>query len=379
MLKPEEFVNCLIENGFNFYSGVPDSTFKGFMSYSTTRKDIQMIGTTNEGEACGIATGYHIASGNIPLIYMQNSGLGNIVNPSTSLMDEKVYSVPALLLIGWRGGPVPGKEGNQKDAPQHARMATSTLPLLESIGIDHLILSDNTEEMKKQIKEANNYIKKHNKPFAIVVRRKTLNDYKIPETPSDLMTRESAIKTIIDNLPEEKYHVISTTGKCSRELNEHRQTRGEELGNHVYMVGSMGYCSAIALGTALETENKVLAFDGDGGALMHMGNMATIGHYKPENLFHVIFDNNCHESTGGQPTVSDTVDFEMVAKGCGYGGSETVRTVEEVAASSKELFSKEGPYLLVVKTKKGARAELTRPTETPIEIKNAFMKKFKGD
>jgi phosphonopyruvate decarboxylase len=370
MIQPSFFIDLLKEQDLDFYTGVPDSLLKSICAYITDHFDEDShIIAANEGNAVGLAAGYHLATGKIPVVYMQNSGLGNTVNPIASLIDEDVYHIPLLLLVGWRGEP------GIKDEPQHIKQGKITLPLLETMGIENMILSDKEEIASLQIKDAVSYIKRYNKPFAFVVRKETFDNYTLQNKIPDKYTlsREEAIKLVASNLEEDDV-IISTTGMISRELFEYR-AKGEQGHQRDFLtVGSMGHASQIALGIALQDKRrKIYCFDGDGALLMHTGSLAIIGARKPENFFHFIFNNGAHDSVGGQPTVAFGMDISSMAKAMGYTETYSVEDKNELTKTLEIIKNKKGPVLVEIKVKKGNRPDLGRPTTTPIENKKSLM------
>ena len=370
-MECEDLSKIFKKNGLTFFSGVPDSTFKGWMTFLDEKNEFTNVIAANECEATAICTGYHLATEKIGVAYMQNSGLGKCVNPLTSLCDKEVYSIPLILMVGWRGEP------GKKDEPQHKKMGRITLPLLECLEIPYKIITNEINEAEKSIYEMINIAKEKNIPVAIIIKEGIIEDCpsKKEKKNNFEMSREDAIKTIADNL-DYSDAIVSTTGKTSRELFEYRVAKNH-VPNDFYTVGSMGCASSIANAIALQKSNKkIFVFDGDGAALMQLGAMATIGHYKPKNLYHIIFDNNSHDSTGGQPTISDTVDFEKIALAVGYSFARSIKTKKELVAFMKNIKQKTGPALLVIKVNPGARKDLGRPTKTPIENKNSFMEKL---
>jgi phosphonopyruvate decarboxylase len=369
MINCKDLFNILNDEGLTFFSGVPDSTFKAWTTFLLDEKKLTNIIAVNECEAVAICAGYHIATGRTGIVYMQNSGLGKAVNPVTSLADPEVYSIPMLLMVGWRGRP------GIKDEPQHKKMGKITIPILKTLGIPHIILSHELARAKKEIRKANKYMSEKKSLFAIIINKGLFEDYKQKReiTQEYEMRREDAVKTIIDLLKGDEI-IISTTGKTSRELFEYREEQGKSHKTDFYTVGSMGCSSSIALGIAMQKKDKkIIIFDGDGAGLMQMGAFATIGHYKPENLIHILFDNESHESTGGQPTVSKGVDFGRIAEGSGYTYTETVKTKKELISTVRSVLKKKGPAFIRIKIRKGARKDLGRPTTTPIENKEALM------
>ena len=369
MISCDQLYNIFNENDLTFFTGVPDSTFKDWMMYLEDHhgEKLHNIISSNECEAIAIATGYHLATGKIGVVYMQNSGEGKTVNPLVSLCDPEVYSIPLIMLIGWRGEP------GKKDEPQHIKMGKITIPLLNTLNIEYEILPDNFQDITAVVKQMKEKAKKENKPVAIIIRKGSILKYE-SSLKIDFefeMNREQAINTIIGNLKGNEI-IVSTTGKTSRELFEHRVKRKEPT-RDFYTVGGMGCASSIAHTIALFNERQVLVLDGDGAAIMQAGALATIGHYKPQNLIHVIFDNGSYESTGGQPTVSSSLDFEQLAKAFGYKDSVTLSNQSSLSTLVSKLDTIDGPFLIVIKVNPESRRDLGRPMTTPIENKKIFM------
>ena len=369
-MNPQEVWEIFQKKSLYFFTGVPDSTFKSWMSFLDDMhgKGLQNIIAANECEALAIASGYHLATKKYGIVYMQNSGLGKTVNPITSLADPEVYSIPLLLLVGWRGEP------GKKDEPQHKKMGRITIPLLDTLEIPHTIFPDNPKDLEKELSKALTYIKENNSPFAFIIKKNTLDPYKSKKTMNvqSNFSREEVIQTIVSQLDGDEV-IISTTGKTSRELFETRISRQEEP-RDFYTVGSMGCASSIGLGIALNSKKRTIIFDGDGAMIMQMGSLATIGHYKPTNYYHILFDNNVHDSTGGQPTVSDTMKIEKLAEACGYSSILTISDKKKLSETMNQVFLKPGPTMIIIKVKPGARVDLGRPTTSPIENKKYFMK-----
>ncbi|MBN4049056.1 phosphonopyruvate decarboxylase [archaeon AH-315-M20] len=367
MISCEKLFETFKKNNLLFFTGVPDSLLKDFCAYVTdnTPKEKNII-TSNEGNAIALAAGHYLATGKFGLVYMQNSGLGNTTSPLTSLADSEVYSIPMLLLIGWRGEP------GVKDEPQHVKMGKVTLSLLDNLNIPYKILNDNYENI---IKEAKRYMEKNKSPFAIVVKKGTFEKYTLKnkkETNYEL-NREEAIKIIVPLL-DEKDIIVSTTGKTSRELFELREENKQGHEKDFLTVGSMGHSSSIALGIALQKPGRIVyCFDGDGALIMHMGSLSSIGQQKPKNFRHIVFNNFAHDSVGGQPTAAWNIDIPKIAKANGYVDAFSVETKEEIIDYVKKIKEMGGPVLLEVKVNKGSRKDLGRPTTTPIENKEGFM------
>ena len=373
MISPEFFVKTLRKNGIDFFAGVPDSLLKYICAYIADHVDgSHNIITANEGAAIGLAAGYHLATGKAGVVYMQNSGEGNIINPLASLTDKEVYNIPVLLLIGWRGRP------GVHDEPQHVKQGKVTTGLLDVMGISYEVLSKEESQAAAQISKASEALKR-NDVYALVVEKDTFSEYKLQnvETNDLTMTREEAIQTVASALAPTDV-IVSTTGMISRELFEARTAWGQGHEKDFLTVGSMGHASQIALGIALsKKDRRVWCFDGDGATIMHMGSMAIVASKKPANYVHVIFNNGAHDSVGGQPTVGLKIDLPAIAKAVGYTESYSVSTKQELISLLNSQFKK-GPVLLEIKVKKGNRKDLGRPTTTPIENKEAFMNNLKN-
>ena len=367
-MKVEKLVEII---GSDFYTGVPDSQLKALCNYLMAEYGIDPkhhIIAANEGNCTALAAGYHLATGKVPVVYMQNSGEGNIINPVASLLNDKVYAIPCVFIIGWRGEP------GVHDEPQHILQGEVTLKLLEDMNIAVFVISKETTE--EEVANAMGEFRKdleQGKDVAFVIRKGALT-YATAVTYSNLnsMRREEIIQHIIRVSGEDP--VISTTGKASRELFEIRVANGQSHKYDFLTVGSMGHASSIALGVAInKPEQRIWCIDGDGAALMHMGAIAVIGSITPQNLIHIVVNNGAHETVGGMPTVAGEVDFVKVAKGCGYPNAVSVDNFEdldmelEVAKNQKELS------LIEVKCSIGARDDLGRPTTTALENKQNFM------
>lgn len=373
MIRPSFFVESLKQAGIDFYAGVPDSLLKNICAYITdTLPKKQNIIAANEGGAMGIAAGYHLATGRIAVVYMQNSGEGNIINPLASLTDKEVYNIPVLLLIGWRGKP------GVHDEPQHVKQGKVTTGLLNTMGIDYTVLSKDEDKAAVQIRMAVAHMQHTNEPYALIIEKDTFDNYTLSQsehsTPQLPLSREEAIETVVNGLPEEAV-VVSTTGMISRELFEIRERRGEGHGHDFLTVGSMGHASQIALGIAVQQPSRpVFCFDGDGASIMHLGNMAITASMDVKNYTHVIFNNGAHDSVGGQPTVGFQISLANIARAMGYKKVCSVESKEEL---EKMLSSDNGPALIEVRVKKGNRKDLGRPTTTPVENKKALMQFLK--
>ncbi|HBN46478.1 MAG TPA: phosphonopyruvate decarboxylase [Prevotella sp.] len=370
MIQPERFYQALAHEDITFYAGVPDSLLKNLCAYITDHADPRNnIIAANEGGAVGLAAGYHLATGKTPAVYMQNSGEGNVVNPLMSLTDRDVYHMPVLLIIGWRGEP------GVHDEPQHVKQGKVTLPLLDAMGIEHAILSSDEEEAAAQVGHAAERMRATGEAYALVIRKGTFADYKLQTTVADesALTREQAIQMVAGSM-DDRAVVVSTTGKISRELFEYRAAEHQGHERDFLTVGSMGHASQIALGIALHQEDRpVYCFDGDGAVIMHMGALAISGSMAPDNFYHILFNNGVHDSVGGQPTVGYRIDLPEIAAACGYKTVLSVDNADDLSEVLDNLTDNEAPLFLEIKVKKGARADLGRPTTTPEENKRALM------
>jgi len=373
MIDCAQFYSLLKENNTDFFAGVPDSLLKNFCAYITdTIPESNHVITPNEGSAIALAAGYHLATGKYPLVYMQNSGLGNTVNPLLSLASPEVYSIPMILLIGWRGEP------GIHDEPQHISQGKLTLPLLDTMQIPYSILSDQQDRLAEQLQECYTYLEKNNAPYAIVIRKNTFQDYCLQNNKkvAASISREAAIEKILLSFSKTDI-VVSTTGMISRELYELRNKHGMDHSKDFLTVGSMGHASQIALGIALQKkERKVFCLDGDGASLMHMGGFTSVGSLCPKNYVHIVLNNGSHDSVGGQPTVGLSVDLPSIAKASGYKHILRLDTADEITRTLSNL--PEGPVFIEIRVQKGARKDLGRPVESPVENKNVFMQFLKN-
>lgn len=371
MIRPSYFYDLLIKNGTDFFAGVPDSLLKNICAYITDNTPAENhIISANEGSATGLATGYHLATGKIPMIYMQNSGEGNMVNPLMSIADPDVYSIPMLIIIGWRGEP------GVHDEPQHVKQGKVTCDLLDAMKVPYEILSDNEADLPAQFEKAYKYIKENNAQYAFVIRKGTFDEYKLVNNipVEGKMSREEAIEKIMLSA-DDRTAFVSTTGMISRELYEQRDKHSMGHDRDFLTVGGMGHASQIALAIAMQKPDRnVYCIDGDGASIMQMGGMATIGSRKPSNYVHFVLNNGAHDSVGGQPTVGREVDFCEIAEGCGYENVVKVTTPEELDAVLGDAETKEKLTFVEVFVTKGARKDLGRPKSTPVENKIALMK-----
>ncbi len=371
MINTKDFYKCLSKNNIDFFCGVPDSLLKDICAFITKNisKENHII-TSNEGAAVALASGYYLATGKIPLVYMQNSGIGNAINPLLSLADKNVYNIPMLLLIGWRGEP------GIKDEPQHITQGKLTLPLLDLMEIPYIVISKDSLDFDEKINMTIKQIRQTNIPHAIVIKKNTFKSFTLKDNTKVEyeMTREDAIKIIIDSLDENDI-VISTTGKTSRELFEYRRNKKDSHNRDFLTVGSMGHSSQIALAIANEKiNNNVYCIDGDGSVIMHAGSIGIIGANGNSNFKHIVINNGSHDSVGGQPTIGYNINFGKLAFEFGYKSYFSCSDSESLINKLKTIQSQKGPVLLEVIVRKGSRTDLGRPTRTPLENKLDFMK-----
>ena len=371
----ESFYKVLINNQIDFFTGVPDSLLKSICNYiSDYSPEGRHVITANEGASIALATGYNLATNKIPLVYMQNSGLGNAINPLTSLADKKVYNIPMLLMIGWRGEPfVP-------DEPQHVKQGEITEDLLKCLDIPFLIIGPDEDKKLPNLIRALNVVNSRRGPVALLVRKDTFESYsKLNNHTINplLLTREEAIKSLLEVSPKGSFYV-STTGMASRELYEIRDINKDSHSFDLLTVGSMGHSSSIALGLAkAKNKKRSVCLDGDGAVLMHLGSMAIIGTEEPENFVHIVLNNGAHDSVGGQPSVAQKISLPSIAKACNYKNIYSVSSKEEINSLKESISSEKGPIFIELIIKKGSRKDLGRPKTTPLANKESFMEQLK--
>ncbi len=357
--------------GSDFYTGVPDSQLRPLCNYLMDTYGIDPkhhIIAANEGNCTALAAGYHLATGKVPVVYMQNSGEGNIINPVASLLNDKVYAIPVVFIIGWRGEP------GIHDEPQHIYQGEVTVKLLKDMGIESFVIGSDTtdEEVEKAMKNFQDKLSR-GLDVAFVIRKGALTEAPSVEYINDnTMVREEIIQHIVKTSGEDP--IVSTTGKASRELFETRVANGQSHKYDFLTVGSMGHSSSIALGIALNKPNQhIWCVDGDGAVLMHMGSMAVVGANKPKNLIHIIINNGAHETVGGMPTVANSIDMVAIAKACGYPNAICVDCFEALDNELAAAKNRNELSLIEVKCCIGAREDLGRPTTTALENKQNFM------
>lgn len=370
MIDTKDFFMHLVQCGFDFFTGVPDSLLKSLCACICDNSDkAKNITAANEGNAVGLASGYYLAKGKPAVVYMQNSGIGNAVNPLLSLTDREVYSIPLLMIVGWRGEP------DTTDEPQHRKQGKVTRELFDVMGIESVILDDNYRE---KINYCIEYMKKQSSPIALIVRRNTFSEYNYCRNKSPYqLTREQAIEILIENISNNDI-VVSTTGKTSRELFELREKKKMSHSGDFLTVGSMGHTSSIALGISLFSDRTVYCIDGDGSFIMHMGSAAVNAQNMGDNFKYVIINNGAHESVGGQPTAGFDIDISGILKSCGFDNVYTASDEFNLRKKIK-LMKNNKRSAMVIFTKQGSRSGLKRPTTSPDENKSALMENLKNE
>ncbi len=383
-MKVQSLVDII---GSDFYTGVPDSQLKALCNFLMDKYSIDPkhhIIAANEGNCTALAAGYHLATGKIPVVYMQNSGEGNIINPVASLLNDKVYAIPVVFIIGWRGEP------GVHDEPQHIYQGEVTLKLLDDMGIEYFVIdTDTTEDEVSDAMVGFRSVLAEGKDVAFIIRKGALTDApKVVYENDNHMTREDIIKHIVKVSGTDP--IISTTGKASRELFEIREAQKkdgylnqdmdcDQIHKYDFLtVGSMGHTSSIALGVALNKPNtRIWCIDGDGAVLMHMGAMTVIGSNRPTNLIHIVINNGAHETVGGMPTVAADIDLVKIALACGYPTAVSVENFDDLDTELIKAKDRGELSLIEVKCSIGAREDLGRPTTTALENKNSFMEYMK--
>lgn len=356
MIDQALFSNELINCGIEFITGVPDTLLNDFCLHieNSWPRDKHVI-ATNEGNAIGLAAGYHLATGTVPLVYMQNSGIGNTVNPILSLVHQGVYSIPLILLIGWRGEP------GRNDHAQHKKQGEITTTLLETMDIPYKVLTDDTEGTIEALKWSLDVAKTSNSPVALIATKSVFEKGEKAGFNSDdkqLLSREEAINIVLNSIPDNSI-VVASTGRTTRELFELRNSRNEKHNRDFLNVGSMGHTSSIATGIALATERKVVCLEGDSSAIMHMGSLTTTGIMKPGNFIHIVLNNGVHESVGGQKSAGYNANLTEIARHSGYNTvDKSVITNKEITEAIKSLETSDGPAFIEIIIRKGIRKDM---------------------
>lgn len=378
MISPKAFHAALAAEGVDFLAGVPDSLLKDFCAYVDAALPPEgHVIAANEGTAVGMAAGHHLATGNLPMVYLQNSGLGNTVNPLLSLADAEVYAIPMIVLVGWRGAP------GVKDEPQHVKQGRVTPAMLDAMEIPYRELDGDPEAAAEAARWAAATARETGAPVVLLVHKGAFGkaEMKRParEVPETMLAREAAIRLITGTLPAGAT-IVATTGMISRELYESRGALGQDRSSDFLTVGSMGHASQIALGIARAKPGaQVVCLDGDGAALMHLGGLATIGTSDTGDLLHIVLNNGAHDSVGGQPTVAQQISLTAVARACGYDAVEgPVEDEDAIRAQVARLAQLPGRRFLEVLVRPGSRADLGRPKESPAQNKAQFIARLRG-
>ncbi len=372
-MNPAIFLKTLQDNGISFFSGVPDSLLKELCKCVTaTLPSTHHVIAANEGAAVALATGYHLATSKYGCVYLQNSGLGNVINPVTSIADAEVYGIPLLMIIGWRGEP------GVKDEPQHVKQGRVTPAMLDSMEVPYTIIDKDTDAAEA-IGNAVRAMREGSKPVALLVRKDAFAAFEgeVEALPQGgPLSREEAIEAVAEALSDESV-IVATTGFTSRELYESRVKNGQTTPKDFLTVGGMGHTASIAMGIAIgQPERQVVCLDGDGSVLMHMGALPVIGKAAPKNLLHIVLNNGVHDSVGAQPTAGFSVDFQGVAKASGYKLVLGADSREAIQSAVKQASGVEGPVFVELRIRAGARKDLGRPKSTPTENKTNLMQQI---
>ena len=381
LISPRQFYDSLLSAGVEFFTGVPDSLLKGFCSTITCLhpQDKHLV-AANEGTAIGLAAGYHLGSGTVPVVYLQNSGIGNSVNPLASLADPSVYGFPLILVVGWRAEVT--SSGEQIcDEPQHIKQGCITLSLLEVLDIPYRVLGSDVMNLAALAREFAAIALQRQGPVALVVRRGLFSEQGDSPPPGVAgeenltLSRQQAISRVADKLPDSAV-VVATTGKASRELFEHRLATDTGGERDFLVCGSMGHASQIAVGLAVARPDRVVCcLDGDGAAIMHLGGMTSAA--TVPNMIHVVLNNGCHDSVGGQASRGFEIDFPELARAMGYPKIARAKTVVEIDAFIDSLVAPDSfPAFLEIQVRRGSRPDLGRPTLSPAEMKIRLMREL---
>lgn len=369
MIEPQDLVEGLHELGVDFACGVPDSLMEPLCSYLATLPDDRHLVAANEGAAVGIAIGHYLSTNKPAVVYLQNAGIGNVINPLVSLADPDVYGIPMLLLVGWRGQP------GTKDEPQHVKQGRIMEPLLDALELPWTTLPADGDEAMACLATALRVATEQSTPYVLLVEKATFTPFEgtPPADFGDLALREDALIALLEVTGDQGAFVV-TTGMLGRELYEYRERSGTAAERDFLTVGGMGHCCSIALGVAQQRQHhEVWCLDGDGSALMHLGSLAVIGDQAPENLYHVVFNNGVHDSVGGQPTVMRSVDLPAAARALGYRSAFSVFDVSTLGDVVTEMRAQPGPSLVDLHVRPGNRDGIGRPCRTPAQAKTEFM------
>lgn len=376
MVDLRQLFVALDDMGVKFFTGVPDSLLNNFCLYLVNNiPDGQHVMAANEGNAVAIAAGHYMATGDIPVVYMQNSGIGNATNPLLSLTHDCVYGIPMILVIGWRGDPA------VRDHAQHKKQGELTPVLMKDMDIPYEILDDENTVVDR-FAWAVEKAKENSSPVALIAKKAILTEkVKKQEYPeSGLMNREEAVSAVVDILGNDAVY-LGTTGRATREVHEQLKKHGVSEGHEWQNVGSMGHVSSVGLGIALaKPEQKVVVFDGDAAAVMHLGALATNCRYKAGNMIHIVLNNGVNESVGGQPSAGYVVNLTEIAEACGYRTpGHAVETKEELQAILKDYRKEEMPLFIDVHVRQGIRKDMPKLNIDHKAQKTALMETLKKD
>ena len=356
MLDQKKVFERLASLGVRFFTGVPDSYLNGFCNYALANCGGNNVIAANEGNAVGIAAGHYLATGEVPLVYMQNSGIGNAVNPLVSMADRDVYAIPMILLIGWRG-----QGDTEPNHPQHRTQGRITPLLLDDMGIPYTVLTDDDDAFAAEAEKAVGYCLRERSAYAFIAPKGVMADPDKPNNRDDVypMSREEAIEVILDSMPADTVY-SATTGRATRELFFLRERRGESKDRDYLNVGSMGHASSVALGIALaKPDRSVCVLDGDSACIMHMGAMTMVSKLNVPNFLHVVLNNGAHESVGGQPSAGHLLDFTKIAESCGYATvGKAVETADELKDAVARLLKAGKAGFIDCRIHKGLNSKL---------------------
>lgn len=370
MINSFNFIKILRNAGISFIAGVPDSVLKDFSQAAEESEGIVHVTAANEGGAVAMAIGHYLACGSPALVYMQNSGIGNALNPLISLADSDVYGIPMLLLVGWRGKP------GRDDEPQHVKQGKITIELLEAAGIRTFELEKDEAASVSVFKSAFDYSVENGQPAALIAEKGLFEKYDSNRTASDnnySASREESIGKILDYVSGDDI-VVSTTGMISRELYELRKKRNESHSNDFLCVGGMGHASQVALGIALSKKGKrIFCIEGDGAFLMHSGNSAIAASSRPDGFIHIVLNNGAHDSVGGQATAALGIDMALAARAFGYAASFSASSLSEFEEALRHATASDSASFIEMRVRKGARKDLGRPPRDMHAARDLFM------
>lgn len=370
MIDPAKFLQQFQSQGIDFFTGVPDSLMKELL-VCIDQSPVQHYIAANEGLAIGLACGYHLGTGKIPLIYLQNSGLGNIINPITSLADEAIYSIPMVLLIGWRGEP------GLKDEPQHVKMGKITKPMLDVLGIPYYEVTADENDTNVSIQTAIDTARDQQKPAALLVHTNIFEALKDKSSPNPHpLSREAVIDALYKKIHDDDI-VVCTTGKAGREFDAVNRLNNYRIKKYFLSVGSMGHANHIALGLSMfQKQGRTIMLDGDGALLMHLGSMPAVAQWADTNFIHIVLNNESHESVGGQATLAASMDLTALATACSYELVKKIETADELESFLQNFDQLTGPAFIEIRINKASRPDLSRPTISPIEAKQQLMQQL---